>query len=157
MTTNALYRLSGFALLLGGLLAAIASLIRGFVDNPLHPFWVPASAFYLVGNILILLGAPAIFTVQAKKASKLGLIGLILFMVEGLLLGVANACIDIFILPWMAQNSHALQSAGYPNMMILSMLGGILGTIGVILLGVASLRARFSLAPPVSSLSSGPS
>ena len=143
MSTNTLYRLCGFALLLGGLLAAITTLIRGFVDSPLHPFWVPSSVFYLIGNILVLLGAPALFTVQAEKAGKLGLIGLILFLLEGFLLGIAGACIDIFVLPWIMQNAHALQSAGYPNIMILSMLGGILGTIGVILLGAASLRARF--------------
>ncbi len=99
MSSPQLYRLSGGTLLIGSLLVAITTILRGAISNPLHLLWVPFSLLYFIGSVLVLLSFPGLYARQAKETGVLGLSGFILFFIAGLMFGVGASVLNTFIVP----------------------------------------------------------
>jgi len=56
----------------------------------------------LLGSLLVLIGLPGVYLVQARQTGWLGLIGFILTFLAGLILGVGGEIVSGFVLPWLA-------------------------------------------------------
>jgi hypothetical protein len=141
MSSQTLYRLSGFSLLCGGLLAAISSLIQGFLNNnPLNPLWVVVAVTLLIGVMVVLLGLPGMYARQASQAGIAGLVGFILFFFAVLMLGIGGGTLSLLIFPWLVTAAPAL-AAGPPALEVFFIPAGLLVLVGGTLLGVGTIRA----------------
>jgi hypothetical protein len=103
MSSSTVYRLSGISLFIGGLLAAIGTVGQAFFSNLFSPMWTIVSASHYIGLLLILLGLPAVYTMQMKRAGTLGLIGFILFFTAFAQFGGSTGVVDIVALPWLTK------------------------------------------------------
>jgi hypothetical protein len=136
MSSTTLYRLSGIVLLLGGVFAAIGALLE-VPSAPGTPLWIPGAWFSLGGSLLILVGWPGLYLRQADTAGRLGLLGFVLSFVSLLVLGIGFGTIDTFV-------SQVLAGEGsMPALLGFELFGGLLLVVGPLLLGIATLRARF--------------
>jgi len=101
MSTNKLFRLSGIALLLGGLFSLVGETTHMLEnENPQTTLWVVASLLMLTGALLLTLGVPAIYLRQAERMPIFGVVCFVLFFFAGIILGVGNGVVDAFILPY---------------------------------------------------------
>lgn len=139
MSSTTLYRLSGIALLLGGGLAAVGTIGQMLNDNPLSPSWAPVSLAIAIGLLLVLLGLPATYIRQMKRAGTFGLIAFILFFLACLQFGGASGLTDMVLLPWMTQ-SGGLTHAPLAFLLYF-LIAKLLILIGSIVFGIATLRA----------------
>jgi hypothetical protein len=147
MSLTYIYRFAAVALVLGGLLGVIAANLP--IAHSGGPTVVVASPFYLAsnlmfwfGSILIVLGWPAFYARQATTAGKLGLIGFVLMMLATLILDVVLAPLRAFIFPWLVQTHiTASELRHLPNLYFVP-AGFMLGLVGAILFGIATIRAR---------------
>jgi hypothetical protein len=141
MSSTTVYRLSGIALLIGGVLAAIGNVGQMFNDNPLSPLWIPVSLAIAIGLLLVLLGLPAVYVRQMRRAGTLGLIGFVLFFLACVLFGGSSGLTDIVLLPWVTQ----LAPVGLNNptlaFILFFLVAKLLIIIGSIVFGIATLRA----------------
>lgn len=141
MSSSTLYRLSGIALLIGGLLATIGILVEGFNENLLSPIWLPAGLLLMIGEMFFTLGLPGLYTRQAREVGIVGLIGFVLFFFSALLFGVVTSTLYTFIFPWLTQSAPKLGIDGPPALGLLFAVSGLMSLIGSLLLGVATIRA----------------
>src|SRR5260370_33769574 len=80
-------RLGGLALLIGSWVFDISVVISFFVPGPLGPSGPPVvwdAWIGATGGLTLLIGLPAVYTVQSKRAGMIGLLGLIGLFVAGL-------------------------------------------------------------------------
>lgn len=151
MSANTSYRLSGIALLGGGILSVVYYITQSLgSDTDIHTLtsslFLLSSIIGFVGSLLILLGLPGMYARQAKQAGILGLLGFLGLAYVILMQGVLVPFTSITIVPFLASSSNpALQelaTTAPPAMdpfFLLSMVGQVLG---VLLLAIATLRAR---------------
>jgi hypothetical protein len=149
MSSARLMRWSGLALMLAGLLIAIATLFHPSDADP-HGFqsvaWTPVHALLIVGAILSLFGLIGLYRAQAARAGALGLAGFVLGLI-GTALVVAVLVIDAFVLPVLAADSAGrvlLDPAGplfAGALGLVFLLMGVTFALGTILLGFATARA----------------
>ncbi len=145
MASPTFFRLSGLALLVGGLVFAIAQAITVFVPGPLGPsgpppvwdLWISA-----VGGLILLIGLPALYTVQSKQAGMVGLLGSISIFVAFLLLSVVLAIITAIELVTSVQPPSTGQPQPPLSLLIILPIGMVLLIAGSILFGIATLRTR---------------
>ena len=93
MSTAKLFRWSGLASILAGVLYAFAALLHPpgeDVASILMPNWVPAHILGAVSALLTLLGLVGLYARQAEKAGWLGFLGFILFFTGSALMGFAE-------------------------------------------------------------------
>ena len=140
MTTTSLYRLAGWAGLIGGVLLLVAVARRGGLipENALtHAMAPPASA-------LTLFTLTAIYLYQRDRVGRLGLVG---YSVN--LLGLAGLFAIEFathaIFPYLSPETRDELLDGPTRVWFLAVAVTFL--VGVLTLGVASLRARALPAP----------
>jgi hypothetical protein len=141
MSSTQLYRISGFGLLIGGLLALIGTLIQGVNDNPLGPAWVPTTLLIVIGELLLIAGLPGMYVRQAEKAGVVGLVGFLFFFLAVLMQGGGGGVTNLFFLPWLLQNAPHLSTAGPPAIGLFFILAGVFSVVGGVLLGIATIRA----------------
>ncbi len=154
MLSKTLFRLSGAVLLVGALLAALGGLIapRDLVDGAryLSPLYLPSSILKLFGSLMVLIGLPGMYAYQANRTGKLGLISFVMTFLGLLIVNVSIGALFTFIVPMLAANP-ATGSPGVLDWILQGraigysayFLTGILLTIlGLLLLGVAILRAK---------------
>lgn len=154
MSSATLFRLSGWSLLLGGLLSIIYLFMHPESDR-LAYYGDPMTALsHLVGFVsvlLILLGLPGLYARQAERAGILGLVStLLIFFSLAMLDGTHNA-IDSTVTPALATIQDAgpllaergpLEEAMQSGMQgTLVSVGGPMLLLGLVLLGVATIRA----------------
>src|ERR1700736_589681 len=110
MSSRTLYRLSGVALLAGGILMAIGLVGALFVIGGSPPGSSSANAsllFQLVflvivcGLGLIVAGLPGMYVWQARRTGGGGLVGFVLTLF-GVLLDLGLALIAAIVVPWIA-------------------------------------------------------
>lgn len=142
MSSTTLYRLSGISLLIGGLLAALATVPVFFTgEDPTSPIAATAALLRIIGDMLIVVGLPGVYSRQAQRAGLLGLIGFLSTLVYILITGVVNDTIEAVILPFLASAAPSLLKGSPPQgLLILFLVGGLLGLVGSVSLGVAMLR-----------------
>src|SRR6266852_2360096 len=136
MSSRILYRLSGFALLLGSLLVVLFTIIQflvfpgGTPDRYASPLWQPILLMMVLGWLLIVGGLPGMYARQAERAGWLGLIGFALTGFAMLLFGAFSA-LYAFVIPLL--NTHAqLLLTGYDNF---TLNGGRIPPLVVFFLG----------------------
>ena len=142
MSSSTLYKLSGGALMIGGLLAAIGSLLEAFVTDPLSPLWLLAVVPLFIGALFVLVGLPALYIRQVVKMGTLGLVGFVLLFVGQAIVGIGGGVVDLVALPWLATvGPHLLNSAPPPAGIVYFLAGIVLLLLGSIMFGIATLRA----------------
>ena len=155
MSSTTLVRMSGVSLLLGGLLHLIYLFTHPH-SSGLAYYANPATALsHLAGFasvVLILLGLPGLYARQAERAGIVGLAGTVLIFFGLAMVDGTHTVIDSAVTPALAAVPEAapLLAAGGP--LEGAMQGGMQGTLvaaggpmlllGLILLGVSTVRAR---------------
>ena len=146
MSSERLFRFSGVALLVGGLLAALFTLIGMLLfpgnNSPTNALWMPVQLLIFVGALLVLLGLPAIYVRQARQVGWLGLIGFILTFLAALIIGVGGWIATGIIYPWLAVDAPKLAAGqGPPALNAVIIISTLLFAVGTIMLGLATMRA----------------
>ncbi len=144
MSSRMLYRLSGMSLLIGSLLTALGATSVFFIgDDPTSTIAATAALLRVLGGMLIVVGLPGMYIRQAERVGLLGLFGFLLTLFYILILGVAGDSINAFVMPFLASHAPALLKGSLPSGLIaFYIVGGLLGLVGGILLGIATLRAN---------------
>ena len=91
MASPTFFRWEGLALLVGSLVFAISVALSMFVPGPLGPAGPPTvweAWIGVIGGLILLIGFPALYTVQSRRAGMIGLLGIIGLFVAVLLLSV---------------------------------------------------------------------
>ena len=100
MKTETLYRVSGFAVIVGATVGAVTTALE-LVTAPYNPYgsalWLNPSVHLAkyIGMILLLLGLPAVYLRQRERAGRLGF-----FSMLGMCLGLAFAGIPYNVVEW---------------------------------------------------------
>ena len=69
MSSTTLYRLSGIALLIGGGITALGTLVQTFLtEDFVNPLWIPVAICLFAGTLLLQIGFPAVYLRQMKRA-----------------------------------------------------------------------------------------
>lgn len=163
MTTTRLMRWSGPALLLAGVLILAGGLLHPSAADPrafARPAWLLAHAILIVSLFLAQPGFTGLYTRQAERAGALGLIGFVLITI-GSMLTTAALTVDAFVFPALLASPGAAALADPAG----PLLGGPLGlvllgatatfSLGAIMLGAATIRARVFAAWPALLLAVG--
>jgi hypothetical protein len=153
MPSRILYRWSGGTLLVGGLLSLVSSILSAFLypgnnttpEQILSTPWLLGEVILFIGILLISMGFPGCYLRQAGRAGGLGFAGFVLLWLGLLLGGVSFSVVRLTIFPYLAQSAPKLLAEG--SMPVAAFLLLIIGpvlllTVGGILLGIATMRAR---------------
>lgn len=143
MSSTTLYRLSGISLLIGGLLAALAAVPVFFTgEDPSSPIAATAALLRIIGDVLIVVGLPGVYSRQAQRAGLLGLLGFLFTLIYILIQGVIGDAVEALILPFLASAAPSVVKGPPPQgLVFLFLVGGLLGLVGSVSLGVTALRA----------------
>jgi len=141
MSPTTLYRLSGISLLIGSVLAIIGSVLGIFSGNPASTIAIAGSLIQFVGATLGILGLPGMYARQAQRAGILGLIGTTLMVCYILILGTFGSALSAVLLPFIATHAPAIAQSEPPGLNLFFTIGGLLGAVGGISLGLATIRA----------------
>ena len=155
MSSTTLFRLSGISLLLGALVKVIAGVMTLFFNHNYtaslgtfqSPLWSTYYSLFFVALVLIPLGLPGLYLRQAGgRGGRLGLIGVLLIALGSFLL-MAMIGYFVSILPLLAAKAPQVINAAFESGFGIFPLGGTaFGLIGLLLLGIAVIRA--SVFPP---------
>ena len=158
MTPKSLVKLSGIALLLSGIFAAV-----GFSIHPHdsagsnHATWLGAHVLVMSGSALNLFGLVGLYLVSATPLGLVGLFGFLLTAVS-LILYLGKLYWSAFIYPLViARDADFIRAYGFnpgsdpvdPVVRIVFYLGPILFAIGYALLGLSLWRVKAYPAPPL--------
>jgi hypothetical protein len=139
-------RLTGSALMIGGVLAIVGYLAVGIVVGGssdarfTDPNWQPLYAIALAGGILTVMGFPAVLTVQNGRSPRLTTIGYAGTLAALLMLNLGEGVIEGFVKPYLVTHGGIPnpEPAGFAAWEMV----GLVCMLGLICLGVAILRAR---------------
>jgi hypothetical protein len=140
-------RLAGLALMAGCVLATLGflgvSLTMHGGDGlwPTDPLWQPMYGVALAGNLLVVLGLPAILAVHGQASRRLTLVGYVGIFAPLAMLNVAETTIEAFIKPYLAARG------GFPEQIPAGLnayeaVALVLLIAGAVCLSVAVFRAR---------------
>jgi hypothetical protein len=140
-------RLAGLALVAGCVLAMLGFLgvsltMRGPESAwPTDPLWQPMYGVALAGNLLVVLGLPAILAVHGSAARRLTLVGYVGIFAPLAMLNVAETTIEAFVKPYLATHG------GFPDetpagLNAFEAVALVLLIVGAVCLAVAVFRAR---------------
>ena len=144
MTSAGLMRWAGLAAVLSAVLSVVGDLLRLFVDvesseTATTTPYALVFLLYLLGAVLLLLGLVGLYASQSEAAGVLGLVGfLVAFLGTTLLVGAL--WFELFITPSLATRAPGLAEAelGLAGFILVFLLG----VVGWLLFGVATLRAH---------------
>lgn len=159
MSSKTLYRLSGFALLVGSLLVVLFTIMQFLVfpggtsdrspDRYTSPLWHPILLLIVLGLLLIVAGLPGMYARQAERAGWLGLIGCALTGFAVLLFAAFSALYAL-VIPLLDTHTQLLLT-GYTNLttnggripplLALLLVAVLVLSVGTFLLGLATTRA----------------
>jgi hypothetical protein len=146
MTSPTFFRWEGLALLVGSLVFVVATVLSFFIPGPLGlqgppPVW--DAWLGAISGLILVLGLPALYTVQSKRAGVIGLLGFIGLVVGILLLAVVENVIPAIVFANYVPPSTPPAQEGPPLFVIIIFLVGGLSLIaGSVLFGMAVLRTR---------------
>ena len=145
--TNLHRRLAGHALVAGGALAIAGYLLAGTLtggSGDAHftdPLWQPLYAIALAGNLLVILGFPAVVLAQDGRFPRLTAVGYAGTLAALLMLNLGEGVIEGFVKPYLVTHGGIPKTdpAGFVAWQAVALLCAL---AGLICLGVAVLRAR---------------
>jgi hypothetical protein len=152
MATQKLIRWGAIAWLLSAL-TGITSLVLApsdFIENAVSSnLWMPSHALLAVSYMLFLFGLIGFYLVQAEKIGRLGAIGFVLTFF-GILVLTAQIMVSAWILPVIALQPNVPNTAyamldptgPLPTFSWVVFAAYIPAGIGLILMGIATMRAR---------------
>lgn len=144
MTPANLMRWAGLAAVASAALSVIGDVLRLFVDvesseTATTTPYVLVFLLYLLGAVLLLIGLVGLYASQSEAAGVLGLVGfLAAFLGTALLVGAL--WFELFVTPSLATRAPGLAEAelGLAGFILVFLLG----VVGWVLFGAATLRAR---------------
>jgi hypothetical protein len=142
MSSSTIYRFSGVALFVGGLVAVIGQLME-ISAAPGTRLWIPAASLALGGTLLIILGWPGLYLRQIDRAGRLGLLAFVLSFL-GLLILVGIQTEDALISPTLAASAATqafVDREAIPALLVFELLSGLLLIVGPFLYSIATIRA----------------
>jgi hypothetical protein len=144
MSSTTVYRLSAIALLIGGALATVGSIVQALINYSISSaLWMPASVMLFIGVLLMLLGLPAVYARQRQYIGSLGLIGFALFFIGNMLLTINSSLQDIITLPWISTSAPRLLNGGPPPALpIINFSSLLLTFVGSLIFVIATFRAK---------------
>jgi hypothetical protein len=143
MSSTMLARLSGFALVAGGLLFAVGNLLHPLdhsVESQAKGTWEAAHIIFTIGAMILVMGLPALFQRQAERAGKLGLVAFV-FLTLGLLgTVIPGGFFEAFVVNEVGESGKEAVEDGAGG----AFLGifGLIYMVGTLLFGIATYRAR---------------
>lgn len=150
MRSPALIRATGLCLLLGGSVAALASLFHpddALPGGALQSVWVPVHLALTLAFLLVGLGVTGLYASQSREAGGAALAGFLLAL-PGLALTLADNTLEAGVVPTLAAQqglarvADLLTPAGpWPVLAPLFLAGMALSLVGMALLGLATMRA----------------
>jgi hypothetical protein len=138
-------RLAGWALVAGGALAIVGYVAVGLVtgDGDSHftdPLFQPLYAIALAGDILIVLGLPAILFGQGGRSARLTLVGYVGLFAALVMLNVGEGVIEGFVKPYLVTHGGIPDDVpAFSAFESVALLGLV---IGLPCLGIAVIRAQ---------------
>ena len=140
-------RLSAWALTAGSIIATIGYLAAstmmhgGEHDRFTHSLWTPMSSIALAGDLLMVLGLPAVLVAQQQHARRLTLIGYVGLYATLVMLNIGEGVIETFVKPYLLHHGGIPDNppGGFP---IFEDVALVFLVVGLICLGVAVIRAR---------------
>lgn len=108
-------------------------------------FWTPAFVLVALSTMMLLFGAPALYSRMAGPGGVLAQAGLILVVIVGMALGVFGNLQQALVLPWVASEAPALLSSSAPTpaaFTIFYVVCGVVEVIGLLALAIPLLRGR---------------
>jgi hypothetical protein len=147
VSDSTLYRLASISLVVGAAASAIASVVP--TPNDLKTS-VASGLFYmlavgmLVGGVLVVAGLPALYLRQRRESGVLGLVGMLLILGPAMVLTVGFPFVQTLFFPWLASLplSEAQFGEGPPAFALFFPIANVVVTLGGLLFGVATIRAR---------------
>ena len=150
MSTAALYRLSGFALVTGAILAALSWIVSGVVfpdstdpavaTNPVNAL---QNLIGVVGTMLALLGLPGMYARAAREGGLVWLVGVVLIAFTGILFGVFMGLMSVIVFPALASRAPDLFGQGPPpSFLAVFIVGTLANVFGGILMGIPMITKR---------------
>jgi hypothetical protein len=142
--TNA--RLTSWALVIGSVVAtagyASAFAANGNGDERFAgSSWVALYTVALLGDVLVLLGLPAVVHAQAGRAPVLTRIGYAGIFVPMVILNIGEGTVEGFVKPYLAQHG-GIPADDLPGLMAYEAPALLVMLVGMVCLGIAVLRAR---------------
>jgi len=139
-------RLAGLTLMAGCVLATLGFLgvslaMQGNGGGPTDPLWQPMYGLALAGNLLVVLGLPAIFAVHGQAVRRLTLVGYVGIFAPLAMLNVAETTIEAFVKPYLV--THGGMPAQEPaGLNAFEAVALVLLIVGAVCLAAAVFRAR---------------
>jgi hypothetical protein len=143
MSSNALARWSGIALIFGAGVGIVGHLLGGGPGATRHtPVWIAAQFAMLIGGELVLLGLPAVYRRQSDRLGAFGLIAFVLLfggMMRELVAPVSHL--------WMAELAARPETRSLVNVRAPLLFAAVVFVasqyvLGVVAFGVSVIRAR---------------
>lgn len=152
MKAQIIYRWSGMALLMGGVLCTVSSTLGAVLlpgDQPtpaqiLSAPWMLFEVLLFIGLLLVTAGLPGGYLRQSARAGRSGFIGFLALWL-GILLTLGFAGARLVLWPYFAQSAPNLLPSGdqgpTAGFLLWILLPSLLLIVGPILLGLAARRA----------------
>ena len=139
-------RLTSWALVTGSLVAsagyASAFAMNGDGDQRFAgSSWVTLYTVALLGNVLVLLGLPAVVHAQAGGAPTLTRIGYVGIFVPLAILNIGEGTVEGFVKPYLAKHG-GIPATDLPGLTAYEIPALLVMLVGMVCLGIAVLRAR---------------
>ena len=103
--------------------------------------WTSLYTLALLGDVLLLLGLPAILAAQDGRSPRLTLVGYVGVFVPLAILNVGEGAIEGFTKPYLADHG-GVPAADLPGLALFEAPALLAMLVGVVCLGIAVLRAR---------------
>jgi hypothetical protein len=149
------------AAILGGLLLIsgdLLGLVVGKSDDTYSnsPIEKVMAVLFLAGKVLVLIGLVGLYLRQANSAGRFGLVSFLIAL-AGTGLMVASDWSEVFIAPILHQVAPDLVETNTPALLIVGfVLNFVTETLGWLLFGIATFRARVLPRPAALLLAAGP-
>lgn len=147
MSQQRLYRTAALALILGTVMVTVGNLLAPQGDARLavaSELYYPMGIAVIVGGSLVMGAWPAVYLRQHLETGLLGFAGFVLVLVAGMALTVGFPLLQLLTFPWIAAtaiSNQTLDEGPVVFTVFFAVASGVV-TLGGILFGVASIRAR---------------
>ena len=148
-----LVKTSGALLLVGGVGLAVMNVVTALAfpgdtaAQAKEALWTPAFVLVALSTMLLLFGAPVLYSRLASPGGWMAQAGLILVATVGMALGVFGNLQQALVLPWIASEDPSMLSSAAPtpaSFIAFYIVGGVLEALGLLALSVPLLRGRLA-------------